>query len=140
MKYFLTSCQPWVFCQNTTTHTCVDQHEDLLVILQGGQIERIDTVDLGFPLGLEDDIAPLVHEFTIDLQPGDGIVLYTDGLTKAGNPDQKFYGLDRLCTVLNRHWDQSAEAIKQAVIADFAGHIDTPKMYDEVTLVVLKQQ
>jgi len=120
--------------------TIIGQHEYVLVIRQGGRIERIDTIDLGFPLGLEDDIARWVHKATIDLQPGESIVLYTDGITEAENPDREFYGLDRLCAVLSHHWNQPAEAIKQAVIADVTRHIDTQKVYDDVTLVVLKQQ
>jgi sigma-B regulation protein RsbU (phosphoserine phosphatase) len=119
--------------------TIVGQHEDLLVIRQGGHIERIDTCDLGFPLGLEEDIAHWVDELTIDFQPGDSLVLYTDGITEAESPDRELYGLDRLCAVLSRHWDQSAEAIKQAVIADVTSHIGDQKVFDDVTIVVLKQ-
>jgi phosphoserine phosphatase RsbU/P len=36
--------------------------------------------------------------------------------------------------------EQSAEAKKQAVIDDVTRHIGTQKVYDDVTLVVLKQQ
>jgi sigma-B regulation protein RsbU (phosphoserine phosphatase) len=42
--------------------------------------------------------------------------------------------------MLSRHWDQSAETMKQAVIDDVTRHIGTQKVYDDVTLVVLKQQ
>jgi PAS domain-containing protein len=35
----------------------VGQHEDLLVVRQGGQVERVDTINLGFPIGLEEHIA-----------------------------------------------------------------------------------
>ena len=36
------------------------QHEELIVVRKGGQIERIDTLDLGFPVALEEDIAKFV--------------------------------------------------------------------------------
>jgi sigma-B regulation protein RsbU (phosphoserine phosphatase) len=70
------------------------QHEDVIVVRKGGALECIDTVDLGFPLGLEKDIAPLLAETEISLEPGDGIVLYTDGITEAENASCEFYGLD----------------------------------------------
>jgi phosphoserine phosphatase RsbU/P len=49
-------------------------------------------------------------------------------------------GVDRLCAVIRQHWDQSAEAIKQAVVNDVMTHIGTHTIYDDITLVVLKQQ
>lgn len=116
------------------------QHEDLLVVRRGGQVERVDTLDLGFPLGLEEDIARFVAEATITLEPGDGVVLYTDGITEAESPEGKLYGLERLCAMLHRHWDQPAEGIKQAIVADVMRHIDTLKILDDLTLVVLKQR
>ena len=88
-------------------------HEEILIVRQGGQIDRIDTLDLGFPIGLEVKIADFIDEAAIRLQPGESVVLYTDGITEAENPDKQMYGLDRLCAVLSRHGDQPAEAMKQ---------------------------
>jgi sigma-B regulation protein RsbU (phosphoserine phosphatase) len=116
------------------------QHEELLVVRQGGQVERVDTVNLGFPLSLEAHIAEFVAEATIALQPGESVVLYTDGLTEAENAEKHLYGIERLCEILSQSWDQSAEAIKQAVIDDVTRHIGQHKVYDDLTLVVLKQK
>jgi serine phosphatase RsbU (regulator of sigma subunit)/DNA-binding LacI/PurR family transcriptional regulator len=118
----------------------IGQHEELLVVRQGGQVERVDTVNLGFPLGLEESIADFVAEATVSLQPGESIVLYTDGITEAENAEKQLYGIERLCEVVSQQWDQSAEAIKQAVIDDIMRHIGMQKVYDDLTLVVLKQK
>jgi PAS domain S-box-containing protein len=118
----------------------VGQHEDLLVIRRNGQLERMDTMDLGFPIGLEEEIAEWVHEAIVTLQPGDGLVLYTDGITEAENMNREMYGLERLCNFLSRNWDNSAEDLKQAVIDDVLRHIGKQKIYDDLTLVIVKQQ
>jgi PAS domain S-box-containing protein len=118
----------------------VGQHEELLVVRQGGKIERVDTLDLGLPLGLEENIDRFVAEATISLQSGDSVVLYTDGVTEAEDAAKKLYGIERLCEVISQHWRQSAEEIKQAVIDDVMGHIGKQKVYDDLTLVVLKQK
>jgi len=117
----------------------IGQHEELLVVHRGGSVERVDTLNLGFPLGLEDDISAFVAEATLTLQRGDSVVLYTDGITEAANPADELYGLERLCAILGQHWEQSAEAIKQAVIDDVMQFIGSQVVYDDVTLVVLKQ-
>lgn len=41
-------------------------------------MDLVDTLELGFPIGLEDDISDF-HEKRKQLKPGEGIVLYTDG-------------------------------------------------------------
>jgi sigma-B regulation protein RsbU (phosphoserine phosphatase) len=82
-------------------------------------------------------IAKFVAEATVSLQPGDSVVLYTDGITEAENADEQLYGIERLCDVVSRHWDKSAEEMKQAVIDDVTQFIGTHKVYDDLTLVVL---
>lgn len=118
----------------------VGQHEEILVARQGGLVERIDTINLGFPLSLEDDITNFVAEAVITLEAGDSVILYTDGITEAHNADGDLYGIERLCAVIHQHWNRSAEAIKQAVIDGVTRFIGQEKIYDDLTLVVLKQR
>ncbi len=116
------------------------QHEQVIVVRRGGQVEVKDTLELGFPLALERDITPLVGETVIDLQPGDGIVLYSDGITEAENQSGQFYGLERITAVVSRYWDDPAETIKNHVVADVRRFIGDHVVYDDLTLVVVKQR
>jgi serine phosphatase RsbU (regulator of sigma subunit)/HAMP domain-containing protein len=116
------------------------QHEEMLVVRQDGSIERVKTIDLGFPIGLVDEIADYIQYRTVVLQPGDGVVLYTDGITEAENVAGEQYGLERLCAVVCQHWGQAADTIKEAVVADVQRHIGGHLVYDDLTLVVVKQQ
>ncbi len=116
------------------------QHEEMIVVRRGGELELVDTVDLGFPIALDDDIAAFIDQTMVRLQPGDGVVLYTDGITEAENMDDEQYGLAQLCEVVREHWSQPAEAIKEAVVADVRRHIGEQEVYDDITLVVVKQK
>ncbi|MBE9129655.1 MULTISPECIES: ammonium transporter [unclassified Coleofasciculus] len=116
------------------------QHEEMIVVRAGGQIERIDTIDLGFPIGLEADITEFVAHAQLQLNPGDVVVLYTDGITEAENLQGLLYGVERLCEVLSRNWQQPAQEIRQAVIDDVRQHIGEQKVFDDITLLVLKQK
>jgi phosphoserine phosphatase RsbU/P len=116
------------------------QHEEAIIVRHGGAIERIDTIDLGFPLGLEADIAEFIRHTSVALQPGDGVVLYTDGITEAADMHHGLYGIERLCTVISQHWAGTAHDIQAAVMADVRCHIGAQKVFDDITLVVAKQR
>ncbi|NEQ98434.1 MAG: AAA family ATPase, partial [Cyanothece sp. SIO2G6] len=115
------------------------QHEELIVVRDGGQVERFDTTDLGFPIGLDQEIAPFIAQQTVPLAIGDVAVLYTDGITEAENDQRQFYGIDRLCQVVSQQWQQTAADICQAVITDVRTHIGQHMVFDDITLVVLKR-
>jgi sigma-B regulation protein RsbU (phosphoserine phosphatase) len=116
------------------------QHEEMIVVRSGGQVERIDTIDLGFPIGLEADIADFVAQIKVALNVGDVVVLYTDGITEAENLSGVRYGIERLCAIASNNWYQSAEEIKQAVIDDVRRHIGEQRVYDDITLLIIKQK
>ncbi|MDJ0680132.1 MAG: SpoIIE family protein phosphatase, partial [Xenococcaceae cyanobacterium MO_167.B52] len=116
------------------------QHEETLLVRAGGHIERIDTMDLGLPIGLDDDIADFIDHTIVDLHPGDGVVVYTDGIPEAFNLKKKQYGMERLCEIISQNWQHTAQEIKQAVIDDLKAFIGGQKVFDDITLVILKQQ
>ena len=116
------------------------QHEELIVVRQDGQLEHIDTLDLGFPLALEADISPFIAEVKVHLYPGDIAVLYTDGISEAMNTQNSQYGLEKMYEVLKQNRDRSAQEIRQAVIADLMKHIGKQKVFDDITLLVMKQK
>ncbi len=115
------------------------QHEETIVVRKGGHIERVNTMNLGFPIGLDEEITDFINHTIIELNVGDGVVLYTDGIPEAYNIDKKQYGIERLCEIISHNWHRSAEEIKQAIIDDVKGFIGKQKVFDDITLVVLKQ-
>lgn len=116
------------------------QHEMLLVFRQDGSIHTIDTLDLGFPLGLTPDIADFVSSVDVHLSTGDGVVLYSDGITEATNPHGDLYGLERLQTIVQTYAHTPAEHISQRISNDLYRHVEGSGIDDDITLVVLKQR
>ncbi|MGL5193769.1 MAG: SpoIIE family protein phosphatase [Chroococcales cyanobacterium] len=114
------------------------QHEEVIVGRANGKLERIDTMDLGLPIGLEEDITQFLNCLTLDLEPGDGVVLYTDGITEARNEAKQMYGMERLCDILRQSWSHSSEEIKQSVLVDFHQFIGEVALRDDITLVIFK--
>lgn len=115
------------------------QHEEILVVRKGGMIERIDTIDLGFPIGLDGEIADFINQVTLELEPEEGVVLYTDGIPEAENMNKVHYGIENLCQIISQNWHLSASAIQEAVITNVQEHIGKQVIYDDITLVVFKR-
>ncbi len=74
----------------------------------------------------------------IELQSGDLIVFFTDGVTEAMNPEQtEEYEEERLTECIRKNRDKSSEDIQQAIIDDineFSNNIQ----YDDITIIVMK--
>jgi len=116
------------------------QHEEIIVVRCNGCVKWFDTIDLGFPIGLDAEIAEFFVETSVQLYSGDVVVLYTDGITEAENMDKLLYGLDSLIEVIEINWQRSAAEIRHAVIKDVRSHIDQQKVFDDITLLVFKQK
>ncbi|MEM7736757.1 MAG: SpoIIE family protein phosphatase, partial [Deinococcota bacterium] len=115
------------------------QHEHVLIIRGNGTVEAIDTIDLGMPLGLEEDISHFIAEKMVHLDPGEGVVLFTDGITEAENDAREQFGLGRLITLIEQRWQQPAQAITDAIVQAVYDHVDGHTIYDDITLVVFKR-
>ncbi|AFL49921.1 sigma-B regulation protein RsbU (phosphoserine phosphatase) [Sinorhizobium fredii] len=116
------------------------QHEELIVVRGAGSVERIDTLDLGLPIGLEPDISPFVATQEVAFAQGDMVILHTDGVTEAEGPNGELFGIERLCESARRRHGQSAEDVKAGILEDLMAHIGTQKIHDDITVVVMRHR
>lgn len=81
------------------------------------------------------------HDFTsrnIHLNPNDGILLFTDGVTEAFNQDENIYGTERLEQLLLNPDRINANSIVNAVINDVNNFAQGVPQSDDITLLSLK--
>jgi sigma-B regulation protein RsbU (phosphoserine phosphatase) len=98
-------------------------------------------------LGLSEFITAKQSQDSFAMEPGDVLMLYTDGVIEAKNRDCTLYGLERLKKVMIRMKDGSPEELIEAVRADLAEFAKTGDLAkhggsfaDDVTLVVLRKE
>ena len=120
--------------------TLSGQHEEVIVVRADGEVERIDTLDLGLPVGLEQDILPFIATRDIPFNRGDVIVLHTDGVTEAEDQEGQLFGFERLCNSARERHHSSAEEIKTGIVEDLMAHIGTQKIHDDITLVIMRHR
>ena len=80
------------------------------------------------------------REDTLQIERGDTLVMYTDGVTEACNPAKEEFGLERLCTTLNSFADKSCREIIEAVRADIGHFTAGAEQSDDITMLALKRK
>jgi sigma-B regulation protein RsbU (phosphoserine phosphatase) len=110
-------------------------HDNPFVLNANVQKMRLKTG--GIPLGMVEDF--VFEEETISLEPGDLIVMCSDGIAEAMNNRDELFGEEKLTDVLVQHHPQSPQGIIGAVLhaaKTFAG--STPQS-DDMTMVVIRR-
>ncbi len=90
----------------------------------------------GVPAGLLDN--RVYEELTVDVQRGDLMVLYSDGITDQPNPKEEEYGRGHLSRALKRLCGKDPEVVADQILADLDGFADGAPRFDDQTLIVLK--
>ena len=127
----------------TGRFTCTNAgHNPPLVVRNDGTLQRLTTG--GLLLGMVGDM--VYQQDTVELAPGEVIVMYTDGITEAVSPgaDEEdpdaMFGEERLCEVLRRSRHLPAAGIQDAILAAVADHTRGVAQSDDITLVVIRRQ
>jgi serine phosphatase RsbU (regulator of sigma subunit) len=86
-------------------------------------------------------IVPFAHysEESAHLEKGDMLVLYSDGVTEANNPDFEEYGEERFIEVLVRNRNEPATAIVEAVTKSLAEFTAGAAQADDITLSLARR-
>ncbi|MDX1636680.1 MAG: SpoIIE family protein phosphatase [Balneolaceae bacterium] len=105
--------------------------------LKSGETEPSELEEGGLILGAMPSMTPYEEE-TITLSSGDIMVMYTDGVTEAMNPEQtEEYEEKRLIECIKSNRERTTEEIQQAIINDVKGFSEDIQ-HDDVTLIVIK--
>lgn len=79
------------------------------------------------------------------MNPGDILVLFTDGITEARAPDEditedKLFGEDRLIQVIKDNASLPAREIQAAILQAVSAHTKNRPQDDDITLVIIKRR
>lgn len=73
------------------------------------------------------------------LEQGEVLVIYSDGISEAGNAGGEEFGVQRLVAVAGRLRPESPETMVRGILAELESHCDGGPFDDDVTLVVMKR-
>jgi sigma-B regulation protein RsbU (phosphoserine phosphatase) len=122
------------FDAQTRRLECVNAGHNPPVLLRRGEVIRLEAD--GPVVGLL-PFAPYTEQ-ALTLEPGDLLILYTDGISEAMTNDDEEWGEERMIASALRVRDQSADAVLRAMFADADAFTAGADQHDDMTLLVLK--
>lgn len=80
------------------------------------------------------------EECTMQMNHGDTLVMFTDGVPEAMNPDLEEFGTDRLCNILSGMADKCCKEIIETIKASIDNFAAGAEQSDDITMLVLKRK
>jgi sigma-B regulation protein RsbU (phosphoserine phosphatase) len=111
-------------------------HEDILIYRSTSRVcERFQT--RGAWAGIVPDLpAGTTADHELLLEPGDTMLLHTDGITEARSGAREMFGRDRLARALERSADRDVDSIRDQILGEVRRF--APVQADDMTVVVLR--
>ncbi|MEI8019267.1 MAG: SpoIIE family protein phosphatase [Schlesneria sp.] len=121
------------FCNRTLSYSAAGHEGGILHA--NGELQRLKST--GTVLGMN-PTAVFESGTTVQLQPGDLVLIATDGLIESMSPERKLFGQDRIVEVLRRHQSKSAREILAAIQSASEEFRDHQPNRDDITAVAIK--
>lgn len=109
-------------------------HPHPLLLRADGSVERVGPG--GLPVGLIANATWETEDF--DLQPGERLMLMTDGLTECRSPSGEELGDEGLMEIVRKHAGLNGEAFLQAVEQALVSYNGGPDFADDVSFAVIE--
>ena len=89
----------------------------------------------GLVLGAKEDVSYIEEEISIN--PGDRLLIYSDGISEAMNEQMEEFGDEKLLEIVQRYRDYSADALIEKIIAALNLHFGSVPQNDDMTMILL---
>ncbi len=103
---------------------------------QTGEVQELERT--GIPVGVMEDTH--WESASICMQPGDRLVLYTDGITDAMNSQEEFFGQERLLEAVKGMQGKPVGEIRAAVLGKVKAWVGKARQFDDITLMVVGRE
>jgi serine phosphatase RsbU (regulator of sigma subunit) len=108
----------------------------LLSIAEEGAVHGLERT--GMALGVVGDMT--LEQDTVQFSPGDVLLLYTDGVTEAQNPEGAMFGVERLLAAAREQRGAPALRVQEAILEAIHAFVGDAPQFDDITLMVARRE
>lgn len=90
----------------------------------------------GFLLGMFP--GTIYNVFETDIRSGDVLILYTDGIVEAENPQGEEFGAEKLKLIIQRNYTENASIIKEKLVKELMDFVEVEQFTDDITFIIAK--
>jgi serine phosphatase RsbU (regulator of sigma subunit)/pSer/pThr/pTyr-binding forkhead associated (FHA) protein len=111
-------------------------HNSPLLARSSGEVTRLDIG--GFPVG----ITPFgdYREGWVEIEPGDVMVVYSDGVTESLDEEGEEFGEARLVEIVQKNRGRSAAGLRDRIDEALTKFVGRASAVDDLTIVILKRK
>jgi serine phosphatase RsbU (regulator of sigma subunit) len=88
--------------------------------------------------GAMEKFADLLEEQCVELEKGDVIVLYTDGITEAMNGESDLFGDARLGRIIAEHGHLDTADLRERILREIEAFVGSADQHDDMTMILIK--
>ena len=110
-------------------------HNAPIFVRASGQVERLDKG--GLPIGMMQ--GSVYQEDSVVFEPGDVLVIYSDGITESINERDEEFDEERLIDVVSNNLGRSASGIRDRIDEALSRFVGTTAPVDDMTLMIIKR-
>lgn len=110
-------------------------HNPPILVRRRGEI--IDLEMGGLPVGIAQSVD--YEEGVVEFEPGDVLIIYSDGISEALNQQEEEFTRDRLIEIVREHPENSASQLRDRVDESLLHFMGTASPVDDMTLVIVKR-
>jgi serine phosphatase RsbU (regulator of sigma subunit) len=107
-------------------------HMPPLIRTANGDVEEFGTETVGIPIGVVEDYSYETAVRTI--HPGETIVIYTDGVSEAMNPQGELYGMDSVSHFV-KQGSSNSTLLGQSLLDDVRRHANGRLQNDDIAIM-----
>jgi len=110
-------------------------HNAPIFVRRTGEVQRLDKG--GLPIGMMQGV--FYQEGSMEFEPGDVLVIYSDGITESINERDEEFDEERLIDVVKNNLGRSASGIRDRIDESLSRFVGTTAPVDDMTLMIIKR-
>jgi sigma-B regulation protein RsbU (phosphoserine phosphatase) len=120
----------------TVTLCSAGQTQPILCTAADRKVQLVETQGDTFPLGIIGEVD--YQETSLQMAPGDCLILYTDGIVEAENENGEMLGFDRLLDIVAKTNVTGADQILKTIVDEVNRFVGDAPQHDDLTVIAIK--